>query len=72
MSEHRQDYDIRLDDKYGPLALIDVGREYFSGMPTYAYRFPAEPFRRKSSDVIHDFEIGVCVDHLNGGREDRT
>ena len=27
MSEHRQDYDIRLDDKYGPLALIDVGRE---------------------------------------------
>ena len=27
MSENRQDYDIRLDDKFGPLALIDVGRE---------------------------------------------
>ena len=27
MSEQRQDYDIHLDDKFGALALIDVGRE---------------------------------------------
>jgi mannose-6-phosphate isomerase-like protein (cupin superfamily) len=64
MSDHESDYDIRLDDKFGQLALIDVGAEAASH----------EPWFNQSLTTVDDsiVRLGVIEGEFHWHKHDDT